>query len=472
METGSKTYQRPSQLRAQGEPLGPKLLAALSLAFVGSFLFSNLATRMLRVDLNFIPYILAIPLIYHGMVTTWRIHRNLTLFVVSITTIAMPFYLRNWHGIELTVHAAKDFTFAWLAFFVGLAISRLGVKTWLPWLAWTVVAFAGYGAVQGTLFYLGSEGLLPPWDRTHIADLFEQGANNIYQSGHLRLFGTMNSFQEYQLVLAVSVPFLWSLRRELRSYTVVYSAIVLEAIVLALALERTQIAVALGTFALPLISYLVKTRGSALLAKDFLMPASLLTVLSAYLIAVVVNALPIPQPPILDSLSSVAGEAAGEEAVDAGGDEAVDARLRNAIGLDFEGDPALSERLTREWPRAVRAVIQYPLVGISPVRVAPSIDDNVYPEVNHISPHNTLLAYAAGFGIPFAVVIVSMVLAIVIAAGHLNVPLRPWVWGATVMYMFSGVFNLTLSGKTGTIFFLLMGLTLGTVRVSSWQMSE
>jgi hypothetical protein len=389
--------------------------------FLLLFLFSNVLTRYSGIDFNIIFYISLLTLIamaFRRNSITYYGWLYASLLIIYLLYAFMPGYY-----FVANILSIKDVVAPFLCLQIGLLASRNKTIT-LRVLNYLFFPFILYGILQEIIFISGNITTLLPWDAEYINFLLENDTVNVYQGFLLRFFGTMNAFVEYQLCAIFIMIFLYLEKEYLANKRIFIVNIILTFAFIIISLERSPIMMSL-------IAVFVWKRTS--LKKLFYKPKVLLSVVGLILV-------------FLISLQYINNNPIFEEAFD---------RLTKVISLDFSNDEAINTRKEIIWVDALEIATQNPL-GVLPGRVVPAA--NSYPD--HIAPHNNFLIYLLGYGIIGITIFIVFMVSLLIRSKILEKNHRHFIQGIFISYFGMSIFNFPFLGKTGILFFFIVGFIL------------
>lgn len=400
----------------------------LFVSFVFWFMFSNLISRILGVNINFVFYFFWICLfVYSLKFIKWN-PINLVLFCLSIIFIA---YISDPRTLfKANIFTIKDFIIPILSAFLGYALSKSSQKKYIfDDINKFYFLFIFYGIFQQICFYTGNLERFLPWDAYYVQNIIAAGPSNILQPGGLlRFFGTMNSFVEFQVATIFLGAFLWLDKEKTRKGTLLYLNIILAIIFMVLSLERSPIMMGV------ILIFVWQVNRFLTNPKVFF---------GSILIIGIISLLVVFNQNFLKTTPLTAGAYQ---------------RFYNVLTFNLKNDAAVSERGNVQWKQAFE-LAKVNLFGIGPGRLSPGAADilgNLY-----VGPHNNFLAIYLAYGMVGFILFISLLLLGIWQFTFLKENYQFFGYGLITAFIAMGMFNLPFAGKQGIIFFMIFGFING-----------
>ena len=396
--------------------------------FLFLFFYSNLITRVSGINANIIFYILLVySFIYSISFKQWH---ALTYVIVAIALYFSIFIFDYRTDIITNIKALKDFVMPLLSFTVGCNLVYK-LPLFVNFINKIYFPFILYGIIQEICFFTDTMKVILPWDAHWIAQLKEEGANNLYQGFILRFFGTMNAFQEYQLVVVVMVFFLWGNIKYIKNTRLFVFNCVMALIFNLVAFERTPLLMMVLLF-VSINFASVRTRIVRLLG-------------IVILAALIICTLKFSNLDFILRENPVWGDAYG--------------RLINIVLLDFEADSSIADRKNILWEKS--KVLAYDHIGgLGPGYVSPASQS----QHGAIQPHNNYLVYWLGYGLFGLLIMIAFLYLLAIQFSRLHNPYKNLGFGLLFSFAAFAVFYLPFVGKSGILFFLVAGFLANSFR--------
>lgn len=419
-----------------------RTLEALALyAFLFLFLFANLGARITGVNLSVLFYLTLPPL----LLLAARVVQPDPLIVANLVTVGLftIYVLDPRSSLVANAWSIRDFVVPMLGFPIGYLLRHH--ERWLiNYLNLVYLPFVAYGIVQAILFYAGRLDAVLPWDARWVEELSAVGVHNTFQGDVLRFFGTMNSFVEYQVSIAILLAFLWFSRGLIRRRSLFVVNFLLGLTFLALALERSPVA---------MLGIVVGVWKTGAIAEDALRLLQHASLTRRQLQGILAAGLTVP-------VFAVGLYAIVElVVVDTNRISAAYERLMNMVTLNFGDDPAVRERIDYNWPDSLELASSN-LLGVGPGLVTPSA--SLQPGA--VGPHNNFLAYYLAYGVIGLAAVAVFFTALFVRLWTREGQARYFGGGLFLSYSTMAIFNIPFAGKMGILFFLIAGFLVSRGR--------
>ncbi len=389
--------------------------------FIVFFLFSNLFTRIIGIDINAITYIF---LVSTSLLSIRYVKENtVSKALFFCLLIFFIYHLDPRFSVKSNIYSAKDFVIPLLAFPIGAYIAKYPKKT-LSFVNIIYLPFILYGVLQAVFYYTGLFDVLLPWDNMHIYYQIQSGVQNMYQGHLLRFFGTMNAFVEYQ-VTAVFIGLILLLNKDIlnNKSLVIFNTIIL-VLFLGLSLERS-----------PILMFLI----TIMIWKIRLFDLKRIVVIGLVILCLI-SVHPRIDNYLINNSTTQYGWI----------------RFRNIITMSISEDAAVSERKEVQWEYSLE-VAEKNIFGIGAPNLSPSARTADKYQISYIGAHNNFLAYYLAFGFVGLLAFFIFVLIVFLRLYQLEVDCGRFGFGTLLSFIGMAIFNAPFTGKCGTVFFLIVG---------------
>lgn len=391
--------------------------------FIFLFMFSNLITRIFMLDFNLIFYVVAFLIMINSLRYILKV-KNLK-WVITIIILFTVSILNPNTSVYFNIISLKDIVLP-IAMLIGINSFGKYEKETINFMNILYFPFIFYGVFQEYCFYTRTMERYLPWDNMIIIKTLNSGiSSNMFQpGGMLRFWGCMNAFIEYQTTCVFLLALLWLNIKNINNKKLFFTNFILLIIFLLLSLERSPILMFLILIIIWKYKIIIKNNHKLLLYS---------TVTIFTICIIFMNSGNIKKYPRIGGAYE---------------------RLINAITLNFDEDFAMKDRKERQWIINKQLVLQpETFLGLGPATISPS----AYKNDKYIGPHNNFLGYYIAYGflglLTFIILLLKQLLCII----KLKSNYKYFGIGVMVAFSLMGIFNMPFMGKSGMIFFLIIG---------------